>query len=118
MKQLLINDAVRGSNSEFIISIFINAIQQKGRASNSFSIIQLGEATLNLSKYIHKCNSTTVRGSNSPFIIKYIDKCNSTRTIESCIGTFIHCKSVLFRRKILTGLGSGRPSSMLPNVTL
>ena len=45
-----------------------------------------------------------------------------SRTIVSCIGTFIHCNTVSFCRKILTVLGSGRPigkwSSMLPNVTL
>ena len=32
-----------------------------------------------------------------------------SRTIVSCIGTFIHCKTVSFCRKILTVLGSGRP---------
>ena len=45
-----------------------------------------------------------------------------SRTIVSCIGTFILCKTVSFCRKILTVLGSGRQigkiSSMLPNVTL
>ena len=33
----------------------------------------------------------------------------SSRTIVSCIGTFIHCKTVSFCRKMLTVLGSGRP---------
>ena len=32
-----------------------------------------------------------------------------SRTIVSCIGTFIHCKTVSFCRKILTVLGFGRP---------
>ena len=45
-----------------------------------------------------------------------------SRTIVSCIGTFIHSKTVSFCRKILTVLDCGRPigkwSSILPNVTL
>ena len=51
-----------------------------------------------------------------------ISKFARSRTIVSCIGIFIYCKTVSFCRKILTVLGSGRPigkwSSMLPNVTL
>ena len=32
-----------------------------------------------------------------------------SQTIVSCMGTFIHCKTVSFCRKILTVFGSGRP---------